>query len=129
VNLRATSFATYQDLVNYIKCLQKGGSTDYCYDFGDNGVGASGKTTAQRNIPMCALNSAVLQAKWGTTSAAWGKLVRVTLIGMGHGNPFECEVADLGPEGVIDLNPASLISAGLPEDTELDCPASVEFLD
>jgi len=129
MNAKATSFATYQDLVGFIKCLQKGNSSDYCYNYGVNGEGASGKVTAQRNIPMCALNSADLHAKWGSTTAAWGKLVRVKLIGMGHGDEFEAEVADLGPHGVIDLNPAALISAGLPEDTNLSCSAEWDWVE
>ena len=129
MNARGTSFATYQDLVNYINCRDAGGTSDHCLNVGDNGRGASGKTTAQIHVPMCALNSADLHAKWGTTAAAWGKQVRVTLNGMGHGNAFECEVADLGPAGVIDLNPAALIAAGLPEDTELECPAEWDWIE
>lgn len=116
---RATSFATYQDLVGYIKCLLGGDSETHCYNYGDNGVGASGKTTAQIHTPMVALPA----------HSALGKHVSITLqAGFGHGEPFIAEVADIGPEGVIDLNPAALIAAGLPEDKELSCSASWEWV-
>lgn len=112
---RFTSFATYQDLVGYIKCLQAGGSTNYCYNKGDNGVGASGKTTAQIHTPMCAIPPAEMIARWGSKKAAYGKVIECRLMG----KTIRCEVADIGPAGVCDLNPAALLRLGLSQDTEL----------
>ncbi len=124
MNAKLTSFATYQDLVGYIKCLQDGNSSEFCYRKGDNGVGASGKTTAQIRVPMVAIPTSEMKAKWGSTSAAWGKKVKVTL----KGKSAICEVADIGPKGVCDLNPAALIALGLPQDMELSEQGSWEWV-
>ncbi len=120
---RATSFATYQDMVAYIKCRNNGGSETGCYSRGDSGIGAWGDVTAQIHTPMVALPVSEMVKKWGTSKAARGKKVRVTLPQVGNGRTFAAEVRDKGPAGVIDLNPASLILAGLPEDQELQTTA------
>lgn len=125
MNASLTSFATYQDLVAYIKCLQAGGSTNACYSKGDNGVGASGKTTAQIRRPMVALPSSELKKRWGSHKMAWGKKVRISY----GSRKAEAEVADLGPEGVCDLNPAALMAMGWPEDYELNVPGSWEWVE
>lgn len=122
---KITSFATYQDLVAYIRCLQSGKSTNTCYNYGDNGVGASGRVTAQQKTPMVALPAAVLKAKWGSTKAAWGKKVRVHL----RDQSAIAEVADLGPTGVCDLNPAALIALGLQPDAELSAVGKWEWVE
>lgn len=112
---RFTSFATYQDLVAFIKCLEKGNSSTYCYSKGDNGVGASGLTTAQIHTPMCALPASEMIAKWGSKKASFGKLVNCTI-----GNKtVKCTLADIGPPGVCDLNPAALIAFGFAQDKDL----------
>lgn len=120
---RFTSFATYQDLVGYIKCLQAGKSSTYCYNKGDNGVGASGKVTAQNHTPMCALPPAEMRAKWKSTKAAMGKHIICHV----NGQILRCEVADIGPPGVCDLNPAALKRLGLNESTELDFQGTWEW--
>lgn len=122
---KLTSFATYQDLVGFIKCLQGGNSTEYCYNYGDNGVGASNKVTAQIHTPMVAIPSAEMKKKWGSTSATWGKKVKVTY----NKKSIIAEVADIGPTGVCDLNPAALIAFGIPEDTELSVQGSWEWVE
>jgi hypothetical protein len=122
---RFTSFATYKDLVNYIKCLQKGNSSTFCYAKGDNGVGASGKVTAQTKTPMCALPQHELSTKWGSARKAYGQKVRAHL----RGRTVELEVADLGPKGVCDLNPAALIAFGLDQETELNEIGTWEWID
>lgn len=124
MNARFTSFATYKDLVNYIKCLQAGNSTTFCYRKGDNGVGASGTTTAQAHTPMCALPPSELVKKWGTKRAAFGKKVCCKLLG----KEVHCEVQDIGPSGVCDLNPAALIALGLNQETELSTNGTWEWL-
>ena len=52
---KATSFATYKDLVNYAKCRNAGGSETACYAKGDNGVGCWGDVTATERVPMVAV--------------------------------------------------------------------------
>jgi hypothetical protein len=47
------------------------------------------------------------------------KNVRVTL-SIGHKELFECICRDIGPLGVIDLNSAALIAAGLNPDADID---------
>ena len=116
---RATSFSTLKDLRAYIKCLIDGGSPRHCLNVGDNGEGAWGDNMAQLTVPYVALPPSV---------GVHNKHLRVVLKGMGHEKPFECICGDKGPDGVIDLNPAALIAAGLPSDTELDCPAEWEWV-
>ena len=125
MNARFTSFATYQDLVGYINCLLAGNSATFCYNKGDNGTGASGRVTAQIKTPMCALPKAELVKKWGSVKAAWGKKVKCTI----GRKTFFCEVADIGPVGVCDLNPAALLAANLPEDQELNVQGEWEWAD
>lgn len=125
MNARITSFATYKDLVNYIKCLQKGNSSAFCCAKGDNGVGASGKVTAQTHTPMCALPQHEMAAKWGSARKAYGKMVTVCL----RGKFVDCELADLGPKGVCDLNPAALMAFGLSQETELNEMGTWEWKD
>lgn len=122
---KLTSFATYQDLVGYIKCLQAGHSSTFCYNRGDNGVGASGKTTAQINTPMAAIPSAEMKRKWGSTKKAWGKKVHVKF----EDREAIAEVADIAPVGICDLNPAMLIAMGWPQDKELSVQGSWEWMD
>lgn len=122
---KATSFATFKDLVGYIDCLLAGGTENGCYRKGDNGRGAWGDVTAQVHTPMVALPPGEIAAKWGTSKAGRGKLVKVTLA---VGNTFTAEVRDKSPAGVIDLNPASLKAAGLPIDTELNTTATWSWL-
>jgi hypothetical protein len=115
---RATSFSGLSDLRAYIKCRDAGGSPEHCLSVGDNGLGAFGQVMATLKVAYVALPRGV---------AVEGKMVTVTLNGMGHGNPFTCIVGDIAPAGVVDLNPGALIAAGLPSDTELDCPAQWDW--
>lgn len=119
-----TSFATYKDLVGYINCLLAGGSENGCYKKGDNGTGASGKRTAQTSTPMCALPKKAIVDRWGSTRAGWGKNVECSFAG----HKIVCEVADIAPAGVCDLNPASLIEAGLDDETELNVQGTWRWL-
>lgn len=113
-NARATSFATLKDLVAFIKCKAQGGSDNHCFNYGDNGEGAWGDTTAQLSTPMCALHGVGHR----------GDLVKVTI-----GNKsVVCELRDRSPEGVCDLNPAALVALGFPSDCELDQPCTFEFV-
>lgn len=125
MNARATSFATYQDLVGYIRCRNAGGSIEGCLSKGDNGIGAWGDVTAQVHTPMCAVPTAEMRRKWGSANFARGKRISVVIDGIGS---VVCEVRDKGPRGVVDLNPAALVALGLPQDRELNVPATWEWL-
>ncbi len=124
MQLRLTSFATYKDLVNYIKCLQKGKTSTQCYAFGDNGIGAWGDVTATTKKAMCAISPKLAKQQYGSANAAKGRLVRVTL----NNVSVVCEIRDKGPDGVCDLNPAALIFLGLDQETELSETGNVEFI-
>lgn len=111
MNAHLTDFADYTDLVAFIKkacTFLNQDQIQQCLAVGDNGQGASGKTTATDAIPMVALSTAEMHAKWGSTSAAWGKMVRVTYDGVTKEGACE----DISPNGVCDLNPAMLKSLG-----------------
>lgn len=107
------SVATRQDLARFAKCVSKGESAAKCLAVGDNGVGYWGDDTWKTKGPaICALPAAV---------AVHNKKVRVTL-SIGHGKPFVCICRDRAPAGIIDLNPAALIAAGLSRDDDIDDP-------
>ncbi len=127
MQLRLTSFATYKDLVGYIKCRDDGHNhpPEFCYNRGDNGVGAWGDVTATTKVAMCAMEPALLAQHYGHSSDARGRKVSVTL----NGRTIECEIRDKGPHGVCDLNPGALIALGLDQETELNETGVVEFLD
>lgn len=118
VSARFTSFATYIDLVRYIKCLLAGGSENGCYAKGDNGVGAGGKRTATTASAMCALPKSAIVARWGSLKNGWGKPVICHVMG----KTATCTVEDIAPLGVCDLNPGALEALGMDDETELDAP-------
>lgn len=60
--------------------------------------------------------------------AVHNKKVKVILHANQGTNPFVATCNDKSPHGVIDLNPASLVAAGLPSDIELSCPAEWEYI-
>lgn len=123
---RATSFATLKDLEGYIRCLQAGNSSTFCYRKGDNGRGAWGDLTAQLKVPMAALSPEAMIRQFGSSRLARGKKILVTLTN--GAREVICEVRDKGPSGVVDLNPAALEKLGLPSDTELNVPATWRWL-
>lgn len=112
MNSKLTDFADYTDLVAFIKkasTFLTQAQIQECLAVGDNGVGASGKTTATDTIPMVALPAQEMKNKWGSTTTAWGKLVRVTFEGVSK----EGQCQDISPPGVCDMNPAMLKSMNL----------------
>jgi hypothetical protein len=115
MNLKATSFATRQDLANFGACVTRGGSVQDCLNVGDNGVGAWGDPTWEPNAipPIVAMPSP-------TPKHA---LVNVTM----NGKTVECIVKDRSPHGVVDLSPSALKAFGLDPDTELLTQADVEI--
>lgn len=115
--MRATSFATYKDLKGYINCLVRGGGAKSCLWKGDNGTGAWGANTAQTHTPMCALPSGL---------GGNGTKVKVRIVS--SGKTVICARRDIGPKGVVDLNPAALLALGMSQETELSTPATIEFV-
>lgn len=124
---KGTSFATLKDLVGYIDCLLAGGSETHCYNHGDNGRGCWGDVTAQLDTAMVALPESEMIKKWGSKKAAKHKKIWFKL-DQGSKTKVEAIVADQSPDGIIDLNPASLMQAGLPSDTELSCNAEWDWI-
>ncbi len=127
MNLRATSFATDQDLVAYHKCRAAGNSDAHCTSTpggGDNGEGMWGDDTTSRTHAYCALGPSLRRKH---------QKLHVTLYHKGTTNPlgvpFDCIQGDGGNEGIIDLNPGALLAAGLDPNTELDATAVFEFVD
>lgn len=126
MKLKATSFATDQDLIAWDKCKDAVHTDSYCWSTpggGDNGEGKWGDDTTSRTHAFCALGPS-LQKKHQS--------IKVTLFhkdGTKMGKSFICKQGDGGNEDKIDLNPGSLLSAGLDPNTELDAVASIEFID
>jgi hypothetical protein len=111
---KATSFATFKDLVAYIHARDVHHmSPDGALEVGDNGTGAWGDVTAQLSKPMVALHRSHLIEKFGLGNSDAGRMkaVKVTLLTVGHCKPFTAYVADIAPEGLpadSELNTAAL---------------------
>lgn len=116
MNLRATSFATRQDLAAFSACVTKGNTTDDCLNVGDNGVGAWNDPTwkLDSNPPIVAMPSPTPK----------NAMVSVAM----NGKTIRCITKDRSPSGVVDLAPSALIAFGLNPDTELDSTAEVLIL-
>lgn len=117
MKLKATSFATRQDLAAFSACVTKGNTPDDCLNVGDNGVGAWNDATWQTDAhpPIVAMPS----------PTAKHAMVSVTM----NGKTVDCIVKDRSPQGVVDLAPSALVAFGLDPDTELSTIAEVEILD
>ncbi len=109
----ASSFADPADVASFNRCKADGGSDEYCFGFGDNGIGKWGDDCTNPNVPMCALPP----EDWEPLGPmARGAKVRV------HANNEEiiCELRDTMPRkqnikngATIDLNPAAVAAFGL----------------
>jgi len=100
----ASSFADPADVKSFIACKKTGKTDQQCFLVGDNGVGAFGKLTAQDVTPMVALHREDMKAKFGSTTAAAHRKVRVTIGGLS----VVAFIEDiLGVKGRVDLNPAA----------------------
>jgi hypothetical protein len=116
---RATSFATRRDLAAFAICVSSGESVRHCLSVGDNGVGKWNEPTWKpHGDAICALHHSI----------ARHNAIVVVQLSIGHKRPFRCFVRDVSPVGVIDLNPAALIAAGLDQDADLDCAATWHYL-
>lgn len=116
MNLKATSFATRQDLAAFGACVTKGNTVEDCLNVGDNGVGAWNDPTWH----VDAIPSIVAMP----SPTPRNTLVNVTM----NGKTVECIVKDRSPQGVVDLAPSALKAFGLDPDAELLGQAIVEVL-
>lgn len=122
LTLRATSFATRQDLAAFARFIEDAPADmsvsrarRLAYAVGDNGVGAWGDPTwLDGGMPIVALPPSL---------ARHNRQVLVTL--KGSKVSFTAYCRDKAPEGVIDLAPSALRAAGLDPDTSLSTTATV----
>jgi hypothetical protein len=106
----ASSFADEADLAAFKRCKVRGGSDNYCFNFGDNGIGCWGDSTVAGTGPCCALTKATMVSKWGSMKGAKHKPVRVQ---KGE-KQVTCILKDvLGVAGRIDLNPDACEALGI----------------
>jgi hypothetical protein len=116
----ASSFADPADIEAFEKCKAQGHSDDYCFQYGDNGIGCYGQSTVEGTGPSCALPPEYTEAKWGSVEAGKNKLVRVILDDGTLKHQVMCVLKDrmphienLASEARIDLNPDAVRALGL----------------
>jgi len=133
--VKASSFADLADLKAFERCRAGGGSENYCFGFGDNGIGFSAVpvendntwvptendgdgriSCATEEVCACALPPEVWQAKWGGVKAAAGKRLQVRYKGkivdgiLGDTMPH---IANIKNGARIDLNPGFAKALGV----------------
>jgi hypothetical protein len=102
MRMRATSFADAEDLRRYNRAIQQGKSSPQALEVGDNGLGAWGQSTVAGTGPCVALSPTVVGFfKGGMVRVVFGE------------KSVDCDVRDIAPEGVIDLNPDACEALGL----------------
>ncbi len=113
----ASSFADPADVEAFNKCKAQGNSDDYCFQFGDNGIGCWGQSTVEGTGPSCALPPEYMEAKWGTVAAAKNKPV---MVAHKNGRKVKCILKDRMPhvdnlanQARIDINPDACAALGL----------------
>lgn len=113
----ASTFAYEADIAAFRKCKNQGHSDNYCFAFGDNGIGAWGADTTSENDPMVALPPEDLEEKWGSVTGGRRKVVIVTR----NGTSVRATVQDLMPSRAniengagIDLNPGAANALSIP---------------
>jgi len=111
----ASSFADPDDVDAFKACKAKGGSDNYCFGLGDNGIGFMGDDCTGPT-PMCALPFEDWMEKWGSPENARLKPVVVTA----NGKTVTCLMGDTMPKRAkikngagIDLSPAAVAAVGL----------------
>lgn len=63
--VNATSFADPADIRAFRRCKDRGGSDDYCFKKGDNGIGLWGDDVSEGTGPSCALPPDDMIDRWG----------------------------------------------------------------
>ncbi len=107
--MKATSFATRQDLARFAANVTHGQSVEEALNTGDNGVGAWGDPCWHVNdVPICAL-----PPPW-----THNQQVNVTIPQLNK--TVVCFVRDRSPSGIVDLNPSTLKAFGLDPDADIE---------
>lgn len=115
-NVKASSFADPADVRGFRRCKTQGHSDSYCFGFGDNGIGFTGRDCTDESVPYVALPPEDWAPKWGSAGNATGKKVLVSI-----GNKtVECVIGDTMPHRAnihngagIDLAPGAQKAFGL----------------
>lgn len=126
--VKASDFASLQDVAIYHRLKSEGFSEKYALAHGDNGIGFWGDTTAQTVIPMVALPPDDIIAKFGAFNAGHNAQILLTL----NGKTLTVLLCDHMPwkknihNGAgIDCNPAVLLACG--EHSPMMAPASWDW--
>lgn len=107
--MKATSFATRQDLAEFARRVTRGMSPVEALNYGDNGVGAwQDPCWHVTGDPICALPH------------PWVHNQQVTVTIPQLNKSVVCFVRDRAPSGIVDLNPAALKAFGLDPDADIE---------
>jgi hypothetical protein len=121
--VKATSFADLADVASFRHCKAGGGSDNFCFSKGDNGIGFTGLDCTDESIPYVALPPEDWAAKWGSARAATGQAVKVTI----RGQTVICKLADTMPHKAHIHNGAGLdLAPGAQKAFGLRAPVDVE---
>lgn len=112
----ASSFADAADVAAFKKCKREGHTDDYCFKYGDNGVGKWGDETSEGSGASVALPPETMEETWGSEDDAHNKSVKIDW----NGKVITAKVKDTMPHrknitngAGIDLNPDALSALGL----------------
>jgi len=106
---QATTFADVGDLRAYNRFVWNGGSSKEALNYGDNGLGAWELSTVAGTGPAVALPRSVVAEGCGASTRQPKRLVRL-FYGEKH---VDCQVRDIAPGGIIDLNPDAAAELGI----------------
>lgn len=112
LTVKASFFAGPQDVSVFRECKANGGSDQYCFSKGDNGIGAWGADCTRTDQPMVALPREV----WRSAGKKGGAKVAVTYKGkkvygvLGDTMP---SLANIKNGCGIDLNPGYAVAFGI----------------
>ena len=112
----ASSFADPADIAAFKKCKRKGNTDNYCYKYGDNGVGKWGDETTEGTGASVALPPETMEETWGSVDDAHLKNVSINW----NGKTITAKVKDTMPHrknitngAGMDMNPDCLKALGL----------------
>lgn len=112
----ASSFADAADVAAFKKCKREGHTDNYCFNYGDNGVGKWLDDTSEGSGASVALPPETMEETWGSVDDAHNKSVKINW----NGKVITAKVKDTMPHrknitngAGIDLNPDALLALGL----------------
>ena len=106
---KGTTFADVGDLLRYNRSVWNGVSPDRALEYGDNGLGAWGLSTVRGTGPCIALDRDEIATATGSSHRQPRRLVRVSF----QDKTVECQVRDVAPSGICDLNPDAAAELGI----------------